>query len=161
MNPPIQSDPVAQYAQDSSRRYSVDLRVDEQRGGHTIRDHVGKSDEELLGRVRPDRGRIGIFSYAQQRHGSFESLETANDLVNRVLEKNKGMVDLVASGRTDSAFLVERFGYKTGREAFRPTINSEPYLRDAYEVGVLVVHDQNSLRGYRVHTAYPRNSSPR
>jgi len=34
---------------DSERRYSVDLREEEARGGHTLRDHVGKTDGYLIG----------------------------------------------------------------------------------------------------------------
>jgi hypothetical protein len=66
-----------------------------------------------------------------------------------------------AAGQSAEEFLTARFGYKTGREAFRPDRNSEPYLRDTYEVGVLIEHDRRIGRGYRVYTAYPRNSDPR
>ncbi len=62
---------------------------------------------------------------------------------------------------SDEAFLKERFGYRTGREAFRSNIDSEPYLRGTYEVGVLIRHDPGLARGYRVHTGYPMNQAPR
>ena len=43
----------------------------------------------------------------------------------------------------------------TGREAYS---NNEGivYVRDTYGVGVFLRHDQNSPRGFRVRTAYPR-----
>lgn len=154
--------PGTQLAQaEIQRRYSVDLGEEESRGGHTLREHVGKTDEELLARVRADRGRAGIFSYARARHGSFESRESANDFVNMTLERNQPLVDQVADGKMDNAFLKARFGFRTGREAFRPTIDSEPYLRDTFEVGINIRHDPRAARGYRVHTAYPRNEAPR
>ena len=151
----------AQYAHNETQsRYSVDLQEEERRGGHTIDNHVGKTDEELLAIVRGDRGQAGIYRYARRRHGSFDSGESANDFVNRTLEQNQDLVDVVASGLSGRQFLNARFGYKTGREAFRPSIHSEPYLRNTYEVGVEIRHDPSAPRGYRVHTAYPRNSDP-
>lgn len=154
--------PGAQLAQaDTQRRYSVNLNDEEIRGGHTLRDHIGKTDDELLAKVRGDRGSAGIFGYARKREGSFESRESANDFVNRTLEQNQVMVDHVADGKLSRAFLNMRFGYRTGREAFRPSIDSEPYLRDTYEVGVEIRHEPRIAHGYRVHTAYPRNEDPR
>ncbi len=153
--------PGAQLAQSDVQRYSVNLDEEELRGGHTLRNHVGKTDEELLAKVRDDRGSVGISRYARVREGSFNSRESANDFVNRTLERNQGLVDEVANGKSDGAFVKARFGHKTGREAFRPSIDSEPYLRDTFEVGVEIRRAAGTARGYRVHTAYPRNESPR
>jgi hypothetical protein len=153
--------PGVQLAQnETQRRFSVDLNEEEARGGHTLSNHVGKTDDELLAKVRGDRGSVGIVSYARKREGTFESRESANDFVNRTLEQNQGTVDQVADGKLNRAFLNTRFGYPTGREAFRPSIDSEPYLRDTYEVGVEIRRDPRIGRGYRVHTAYPMNQAP-
>ena len=141
------------------RNYSVNLKDEEAPNGigHTIRNHVGKTDDELLRAVRERRFNFLFFSAIGKREGSFESVEAANDFVNRTLERNGPTVDLVASGKLDHEFITTRFGYVTGREAFRPSPNSEPYVRDAFGVGVLIRHDPRSERGYRVMTAYPRN----
>lgn len=152
--------PLGSVLAQNENRYSVDLREEEARGGHAIREHVGKSDQELLADVTQDKGIFGIFEYSKNRQGSFASQESANDFVNSVLQRNQATVDEVANGKTDSAFLNVRFGYRTGREAFRSSPDSEPYLRDTYEVGVHIRHDLRSSRGYSVHTAYPRNSDP-
>jgi hypothetical protein len=150
--------PGAQYAQDNTqRRYSVNLGEEEARGGHTLRDHVGKNDQELLATLRQRRFDFFSFSIIGQRQGAFESIEAANDFVNRTLEQNKSIVDLVASGKLQGQFITARFGYITGREAFRPNPDAEPYLRNTYSVGVLIRHDASTARGYRVITAYPRN----
>lgn len=53
------------------------------------------------------------------RHGSFASLEDANDLTNRTLEQNRAAVEEVATGKKDEEFVTQRFGYRTGREAIR------------------------------------------
>ncbi|MBI2713633.1 MAG: hypothetical protein HYX37_04165 [Rhizobiales bacterium] len=151
--------PGAQLAQNEpQKQYSVNLAEEERRGGHTLRDHVGKTDEELMAVMRTDRGDAGIFGYVRQRQGSFESQESANDFVNRTLEQNKSLVDEVASGNKEKDFATARFGYITGREAYRPPNEyAQPYLRNTYGVGVGIIHDPSSVRGYRVYTAYPRN----
>ncbi|MGC2781540.1 MAG: RNase A-like domain-containing protein [Bradyrhizobium sp.] len=150
--------PGAQYAQGGTqRRYSVDLKEEDARGGHTIEKHVGRTDAELLSVLRQNY-HVGIVYYEyQDAEGSFTSRESANEFVNRVLEDNKATVDLVASGRKDGATLERRFGYVTGKEAFRPSVDSEPYVRNTYAVRVRIQHDLRSERGYRVLTAFPIN----
>jgi hypothetical protein len=128
--------PIRVAEGDRKRKYSVDLNEEEARGGHTKERHAGKTDDYLLARVSRDRYRfLGVTIY-RWRAGTFLSLESANDFVNRTLEENQAMVDAVASGQRDRAFLKKRFGYVTGTEAFRLDANSDPYMRNTYEVGV-------------------------
>lgn len=138
------------------RRYSVDLREEESQGGHALREHVGKTDVEMLQRVRREQYRAYLFSAGRRRDGTFSSLESANDFVNRTLEANKTDVDLVAEGIKDEIFINRRFGYPTGREAYMKG-DTEPYIRNTYSVGVFIVNDPTRARGYRIVTAYPRN----
>ncbi|MCK9917785.1 hypothetical protein MXD81_52470 [Microbacteriaceae bacterium K1510] len=150
--------PGARLAQnDAEQKYGVSLKEEEKRGGHTIRDHVGKSDDELMSVMQNDRSDGGVVGYVRRRQGSFESVEKANDLVNRTLEANKSIVDRVARGENERDFITSRFGYITGREAYRPAPDASPYLRNTYSVGVGIERDTRASRGYRVYTAYPRN----
>lgn len=149
--------PYEQYAQNLPDKRPIDLREEEARGGHALREHVGKTDEELLASTTIDRGQTIAFSYARRINGSFASMESANDFVNRTLEQNRDRVEAVANGRLAEDFITYRFGYKTGREAFREDVDAAPYLRDPYGVGVSIVHDPRASRGYSVVTAYPRN----
>ena len=139
-----------------NRRYSVVLDGEEARGGHTLREHLGKTDEEMLQRVQHSAwwtipGRGGI-----RRDGSLASREAANDLVNRTIEQNSDLVDQVATGRARRAFLTTRFGFKTGREAYS-TEDGVTYIRDTYGVEIEIRQDSRSPRGYSVYTAYLRN----
>lgn len=138
------------------RRYTVLLSEEEARGGHTLRNHVGRTDEQMLFRVQSSKRTFPIIIYGFRRDGSFESSETANDFVNRTIERNASEVDDVATGKEPEAFITSRFGSKTGREAYTAG-RLDPYMRTTYGVGVLIRHDPRSPRGYRVHTAYPRN----
>ena len=137
------------------------MSEEEARGGHAIRTHVGKSDEELLATLRAMRVESPFVTVAAPAQGSFASLDSANDFVNRVLEFHASAVDLVATGALDEAWLPLRFGYPTGREAFRPHAYAEPYTRKTYSVGVFIEHDPRSERGYTVITAYPLNERPK
>ena len=148
----VQDDAPVRVAQSpTQRRYTVNLLEEEARGGHAIRDHVAKKDEELIAvleedwrQVGPPRFRVVTYRPAQ---GSFLSLEAANDFVNRVLTANPEIVDLVASGRIPYGILERRFGYVTGKEAYRSAPYALPRLRHAYGVRVVVWPDPRRSRG--------------
>jgi HK97 family phage portal protein len=146
---------------ENTPKYSIDLPDEDARGGHGYRDHVGKSDEELLGIVERSVFHTLSKSYFKKAQGAFVSLESANDFVNRVLEENRATVDLVASGEVEEMWLEKRFGYPTGKEAFRPGPEQPVHMRQTYNVGVLLRHDPKAARGYTVVTAYPLNDEPK
>ncbi len=125
--------------------------------GHTIGDHVGKSFDDLVEALQRKSYYGPIVDVVDGAEGSFDSLENANDLVNRTLRANSEDVDLVASGEVDDDFIAYRFGFVTGYEAYRPDPSTEPYERPTYAVGVYIWHDEHSPRGFRVRTAYPMN----
>lgn len=138
-----------------NRRYRVALEEEEARGGHTLRKHLGKTDDEMLQRVQRSAWRTLTDRGGMRRDGSFSSLESANDLVNQTLHNNQKIVDRVVNGELDDAFIKSVFESKTGREAYS-TDDGVSYLRDTFGVGVFIKRDSRSPRGYRVHTAYPR-----
>jgi Bacterial CdiA-CT RNAse A domain len=142
---------------EGERQYSVDLLEEEALGGHTLRNHVAKSDEELIGRLRTERLKGLFLSIARRAIGTFSSREAANDYTNLLIQENSVVVDTVASGKIDWVWLEKRVGSPTGREAFRSGLDSEPYIRKTYNVGAFIKHDTRSPRGYRVHSAYPLN----
>jgi len=139
----------------------VNLREEDDRlGGHTTTRHVAQPDDELLAIVRRDRI-VGLtVTVARKRQGSFLTIEDANNFVNRVLEDNAGTVREVAKGEKYEAEFVKKFGYVTGKEAFRPDADAEPYMRPTYEVYVHIEADKRSKKGYRVFRAFPINSKP-
>jgi len=148
--------PGARYAQDATRgRYSVDLHEEEARGGHTIDKHVNKSPEALIAQAReafnerPDARDV--------RSGSFSSPEAATKLVNSTLAQNRAIVDQVAGGVLRFETVHAQFDSITGIEAVAAHIGSQVYIRETYGVGVLVVRDPSSPRGYTVWTAFPSN----
>ena len=154
------SDAQIQLVQgDRLQGYPVDLREDEGLGGHTISDHVGKSDAFLKLDVL-DRAR-GIIESGGDFRGlavsSFPSLDAATRLVNSTLSQNREMVDLVASGEARDATVRAEFASPTGYQAYLAGPNSLPYMRDVYGVRAYIVWDPRSSRGYRVQSAYPAN----
>jgi hypothetical protein len=72
---------------ENERRYTVNLEEEDARGGHAMRDHVGKTEAELSEELDKDwkrweTGRLQITNY-RPAQGSFSSLIEANDFVTR------------------------------------------------------------------------------
>jgi len=129
---------------------------------HILKDHVGKSDAELVARMERETRRGRYVGLIKERNGTFDSAENARDLIRRTLDMNHETVERVARGDVRRAFLTWRFGYQTGREAYRkPQYSDNIQFRKTYMVGVWIKHDPNSKLGYRIDTAYPRNYDPR
>lgn len=157
-------DATVQPAQYRDGSDLVDLREEEDKGGHAIREHVGKSESYLMSRVREsqrrelDRNRDVD---ADQRFsggvaaGTFPSLDAANRLVNATIARNRDQVADVANGVAPFAQIESGNETPTGTEAFAPSLRSQPYIRDTYATRVIVVPDRSSERGWRVVTAYP------
>jgi hypothetical protein len=147
-------------ANDSSQQKPIDLRDEEAPigKGHAISEHVGKSDVELLAQMIGKTWRsAGVYD---RREGSFDSIESANYLVNSALDapKNVAEVAAVASGIVRNQWLItlDIPGSVTGRELYRSSPDTEPYMRVTDGVGVVIQYDPTRPRGYRIVTAYPR-----
>ncbi len=154
---------LAQADSSGSRKYSIDLNEEEAPNGigHTKRRHVAQSDEALKARMRADyfqmktpSGKAVVWAEA---YGSFDNEIDANDMINKVLQNNKQIVDAVSSGARAGAALNMRFGRPTGKEAYRPKSYAQPYMRPTFNVRVIIEHDNRTKRGYRVKTAMPCN----
>lgn len=69
--------------------YHFDVRDEDERGGHTVREHVGKSDAYLLRRMRQEQIKLRIGPTAlvniTPRIGSFASVASANALTSPTL----------------------------------------------------------------------------
>ncbi len=139
--------------------YPIDLLEEEQRGGHTIAQHVGKSSQFLFSIITDQEIRSQRRGDLAQglKEGSFTSLEAANKLVNSTAASNQTEVNLVASGSLPMAIVDAKFSSPTGYEAFAKTERSTPYIRDTYGVRVIIVRDPSSPKGYRILTAFPMN----
>ncbi len=144
---------------DRLRGYRIDLEEEDARGGHTIKEHVHKSADYLLARVRAEAERIiarGDY-FRGLSIGSFTSLQSATRLVNATLSRNPGKVEEVASGAEPFDFITAHFASVTGYEAYLPTYHAKPYMRETYSVSVFIIHDPRSANGFRVQSAYPGN----
>lgn len=91
------------------------------------------------------------------RSGSFSSLDVASKLINSTLAQNRSTVDQVANGIVPVAVVRAQFDSITGIEAAAPSIGSQILFRETYGVGVIVMRDPSSPRGYTVWTAFPSN----
>lgn len=137
--------------------FPVDLREEERRGGHAIREHVRKSHRYLMERVEREGFRIverGDLFRGLSR-SSFASLDAATRLVNATLAQNRDAVDRVARGGQPLDLLTARFPSATGYEAHLPRLHAQPFIRETFGVRVIIVRDPGTGRGSRILTAYP------
>lgn len=136
--------------------YSVDLRAEEQSGGHSIAEHVAKSEAYLLARVRREALDAERRGFAEGlRVGSFLSLQAAEKLVNSTLADNGVAIESVIRGISSGAILTKEFGSITGYEAYAPTERSQPYIRSTTGVTVVILRDVTRAQGFRVRSAFP------
>ena len=157
----------AESGEDPKRKPHVSLDEEEggNHGGHTLRDHVGKSDQQMSDELLRRRERfltprLEVTRFAVA-FGSFDSNESANDFVNRVLEAKADEVKRVSDGRELKKILDYRFGFVTGSEAFVINTRETPLIRPTYEVRVVIIHDRKAENGFRVETAFPVNQPSR
>src|SRR6185295_19156375 len=108
-------------------------------------------------RVEP---RMAADFVLELRNGSFMDIAEANRHVNATLLQNQNGVDRVAEGKSSSAARDALFGWETGKEAFVTAGQTQPRIRKTYGVRVVIVAYRQIPRGYRVHTAFPRNFYP-
>ena len=136
-----------------------DLSEHEAAGGHTIALHVGKSEAFLIGMVTVPQARTLFYTVYRWRHGSFSSLAAAERLTNANLSRNADVVNAVATGREQDAFITSTFSSITGQEAYRLTrrASSPIRLRTTYGVGTYIRHAPEMPNGFIIITSYPRD----
>jgi hypothetical protein len=135
----------------------VDLLEQELRGGHAIREHTDMTYDYLKSRSR-DEARRTVERGDDFRGfsvGSFTSIQSANRLVNSTISENQDRVDQAIRDGQPSVLISKRFSSPTGYEAYLARAHAEPYIRDTFSVEVVIRSDPGSVRGWRVHTAYP------
>lgn len=153
--------PGAQYAQNETDRHRSVILEDEPRFKHIKDGHIVRSDGDLLDELRKNYYRGLILYGYQPAEGSFTGVRSANDLINQTLQASSALVDRVASGELSERTLEHRFGYATGKEAFRPDVHTDPYIRKTFGVRVVIRHDPQRRSGYRLLTAFPINEQKR
>ncbi|QLQ13376.1 MAG: hypothetical protein HZY74_08915 [Brevundimonas sp.] len=76
----------------------MSLIAEEAAGGHTIAKHVGRTDTQLVGRVRVGHVFASGPGFGMRRASTFRNIQSAEALVNSVLAQNSCDVQLVAMG---------------------------------------------------------------
>ncbi len=113
--------------------------------GHTIRRHVGKTDEQLLQRLDAEPDILGSSTYPD--------LETAQRAVGDVLSRNRDSVqDWLVNSPKPRLTLNETLDYEVGRVIPQGATVSQASNKSF----VLLVKDPLAPNGYRVHTSFPK-----
>ncbi len=137
--------------------------------GHTITEHVRKTPGQLKAAVHRQQNLLRRVSRIRRLRlvarlagkaltfsaGSFTSVAAANRLVRVALARNEDLVRSVASGEFTRKRAIEaHFKSKTGVEAYARGLQ-KPKMRDTYGVRVVIVHDPDLPKGYRIVSAFP------
>ena len=141
-NRATESNPVLAQTASGTRR---DLSRDEDQGGHTLRKHVGRTDNDLRQRLS-DEPKIAAASTWTDRR-------TAEQAVGLALEQNRGKIEhwLARPGR-HSNLVIDYDGdpsHPVGRTLQRGTAKSEPCSH------AVIVLRWAGEEGYYVLTSYP------
>ncbi|GLO63606.1 hypothetical protein MACH09_41140 [Vibrio sp. MACH09] len=113
--------------------------------GHTIRRHVGRTDDELLARLQSEPDILGSSTYSD--------LNTAQKVVGNVLSRNSDSIqDWLQNSSKSRLTLNESFDYEIGRVISKGADSSVP----TNKAFVLLVKDPLAPKGYRVHTSFPK-----
>lgn len=113
--------------------------------GHTIRKHIGKTDEQLLQRFETEPDILGSSTYLD--------IETAQRAVGDVLSRNRNNVqDWLTNSPKPRLTLNETLDYEVGRVIPQGATASQPSNKSF----VLLVKDPLAPNGYRVHTSFPK-----
>lgn len=131
---------VQRQSLSGSRR---DLSLDEVAGGHTLKKHVGRSDNELRERLRHERNISAASSYTDR--------DTAETAVGAAIEVNRARMErwLEREGGHPNLVLDYDSDHPIGRTLRRGDEQTEPCSH------ALVVLKWDGGREYHVLTSYP------
>lgn len=120
---------------------------------------LGKNPDYLIASVSIPRRRTLFVTEYRWRHGPFSSLEAAQRLTNANLARNADVVNAVATGQQEDAFITNTFSSITGQEAYRLTrrASSPVRLRTTFGAGTYIRHSPHVPNGFIIITSYPRS----
>jgi len=114
----------------------------EHSGSHTIERHVGKTDQELLQRLRDNPSITGSSTFTDQ--------EKAERAIGHLLDDNRSTIATWLRGPRDDLAIRGDAGDLIGRGADRSGI-----VRELHRLRAWLVRDDSMPEGYRIVTAYP------
>ncbi|NWD99367.1 RNase A-like domain-containing protein [Pseudomonas sp. IPO3749] len=119
------------------------LAAHEKAGGHLMKKHIGRSDKQLLDRLK------------QEPHipaaSTFYDRATAEQEVSTVLDKNKAKIDKFLKGTKNQTVITQKTEYPVGTSFKR---NSTTAV-SGKEIQLIIRRDHNMHTGYRIHTGFP------
>jgi hypothetical protein len=127
---------------------SRDLERDERLGGHTLRRHVGLSDDELQARLRRERHIAAASSYTDRA--------TAERIVGETLDLSRHRIEAWLARERPRPNLVLDYRGSRGRPIGRSLGRGERGARPAFDA--VVVLEWDGQNGYFVLTSYPEAS---
>ena len=144
--------------------YPINILEEDEVGGHTYAEHVGKLEEYLKARITGSRSGVPyIFGVGEKRAGSFPSVDAANKLVNSTVgdPENASKIEMFREAKfpfwLPELRIFKSFSSPTGIEAYSPDDRTIPKIRSTSGVTVRLIRTDRVQRGYYVDSAWPMN----
>jgi hypothetical protein len=118
------------------------LRSHEVPPGHTIERHVGRSEQQLMDRLR-DHPNL-------HRSSAFDDEASAERLIARVLEQRSADINAWMTNPSNRLVLNEDLGMRTG-----VTVSRDGSATTPTAVRVVLIADARTTSGWRILTAFP------
>lgn len=137
--------PGAQNQERFASAPSRDLSQDEAAGGHTLRKHVGRTDDELRQRLRRERNISAASSWTDREtaeHAVGTALAQNHDRIQRWLDREEGHPNLVVDYDRDPSLPIGR-SLRRGSDRSAPCAHATVVLKWA------------GANNYYVLTSYP------
>ncbi len=119
------------------------LRAHEAAGGHLIQKHIGRTDQQLLNRLR------------QEPHipaaSTFHDRATAEREISTVIDENQDKIDNFLKGEQNQAVIIQETKGPVGTCFRKNTTTAVP----GTEIYLIIRRSPNMHTGYRIHTGYP------
>lgn len=134
---------------DSAGKYDLNLAANEyMENGHTLDKHVGKTDEQLVQRLRDQQsgGPTQAWPYGRPRPGAssaFPNYQRAEELTEYNLNQNKAAIEAwikgpppPAEGKAEQFFSTVPNGETSGRSVFKQPVDANDPLSGYKEAGM-------------------------
>ncbi|MGH2420191.1 RHS repeat-associated core domain-containing protein, partial [Pseudomonas canadensis] len=119
------------------------LDAHEKAGGHLMEKHIGRSDKQLLDRLK------------QEPHipaaSTFHDRASAEHEVSTVLDQNKAKIDKFLKGTKNQTVITQKTNYPVGTSFKKNSTTALP----GKEIQLIIRRDHKMHTGYRIHTGFP------
>jgi hypothetical protein len=119
------------------------LAAHEAAGGHLMKKHVGRTDQQLEDRLKHEPN--------VPTASTFSDRATAESAISKVLDNNQSKINSFLKGKDNQVVIIEKTAEPIGTSWKRGASSTVP----GTEIYLIIRRDKKMPTGYRLHTGYP------